>query len=626
MTERPDVPDPLKRFKRGDSLGSLTAATLNMLIDAARKTLHERGIGGAGKPTDDFFPPSVLVRIQNTTGGTLPVRAILTPSGVTFDPATDPFEARRKPTFTASAPVTDSDPVLILFEGVEAGGIGRAVVSGVTVATVSLTDTSHRFARPDPGNITNLVSSDSGPVRLLQSFSSPGSKICYVLLNGGPNFDPTAATDCRGWGWVAGLRDTHCLRAFVVGGDDRGLTEECSECPDAAPEAFSFTMANGTGDYADMNGDWEIVHSEGCIWNVTAGGWNGLLTRVTGGWELLFSKVISGTGRLLLYTATSTNCNEALSFVFDSGNAPSGTPPDAPDLEPLVTSVSLVTADGGDTWDSDGAVIVICGTTYTVGFAKATGCALPCLTVTDAVGTGGTTSGAPDCAGCTYAVFAFPKSALCPTDPAASDPCDDVVRVRVELTLCPGWYCVLDTDEDPAATCDAGPTTVVRVEAGDDTSALTVCSGPYETEIEAGLECSPLPGSSCCSEADPTLGAIRLNQLIVSNGSGSGGGSFAHVWHLTDVPAGNYHITFGGQLQGGGASSVGVSAQPDDCSSSSSLYSSGSVSSGLGVSVCGEFTVPEGSPRVCVQWTCTSGSCGLETAMYWFRVESGDCP
>lgn len=195
--------DSLRRVQAGDNL-VITAETWNLLLDTADKLRSRGGVfrAGEGSAEAESFSPCSVIRFENTTGSTVPAFAVLTPTGASPDPDTDGATAlsvRRRPVVTASAPITDGDPVLIAFESVGDGQIGRAAVSGVTVARVDLTDTTHRFARPDPGNIFNLVSAASGPVRLLQTFEDAGTYLMLVMLlqgtSGGDTFGQSWGTD-----------------------------------------------------------------------------------------------------------------------------------------------------------------------------------------------------------------------------------------------------------------------------------------------------------------------------------------------------------------------------------------------------------------------------------------------
>jgi hypothetical protein len=96
----------------------------------------------------------------------------------------------------------------------------------VTVARVDITDTTHKFARPIPGNLFQLQSAETGQVRLLQTFGSTGVRKCYVRL-GGPGSSVDSVSG--GCGWPAALTKDDCLRVSVISGEGRCGCAEVTE-------------------------------------------------------------------------------------------------------------------------------------------------------------------------------------------------------------------------------------------------------------------------------------------------------------------------------------------------------------------------------------------------------------
>ena len=216
----------------------LEANTWNRFVDAARRSEGEPRPGaGARALEQNPWRPAVTVWVNNTGGTVIAPRAILTPTGAALDPAADPFEARRTPIVTAAAPTGATSPVVIALDGIGPGELGRVVVAGVTVAQVSVTSTSHRFAVPIASTSTHLASAAAGPVRLFVPPVATGTQNLYVVLGSAGTSDTSdgggGGTDgnCFGDGWRIGLTpdDEWALRVLPDGesiyiGDDATVT------------------------------------------------------------------------------------------------------------------------------------------------------------------------------------------------------------------------------------------------------------------------------------------------------------------------------------------------------------------------------------------------------------------
>ncbi|VTR92822.1 unnamed protein product [Gemmata massiliana] len=197
--------DPLKYVAPNEPL-VITASTWNRFVDAARRSETETRQTAGARPLDgDPWRPALTVLVENTGESALPARTILTPAAAVLDPEGDPLLARRRPLIRGATPAAATDPVLVVLDGIAPGEIGRAVVSGATVAQVSITSTSHRFARPLAGYSSHLISAATGPVRLLVPPTETGTKNVYVLLGGG-GANSRAGTDCDGDGWLVAAK------------------------------------------------------------------------------------------------------------------------------------------------------------------------------------------------------------------------------------------------------------------------------------------------------------------------------------------------------------------------------------------------------------------------------------
>lgn len=177
--------DPLADVSAGDDLTTtaLSAARINAVAEMARRV---RAGLGRNPPKDGDPPvPALEVLVRNDTGGDLDEFSVVTPGTPLEDASADPFLVQRRPSFGASAPAAAEDPFFVLAEPVPDGEVGRAVVLGVTVARVNLSDTSHNFAVPAAATTATLASSLGGPARILWRASSLGSSVlCVVELTG----------------------------------------------------------------------------------------------------------------------------------------------------------------------------------------------------------------------------------------------------------------------------------------------------------------------------------------------------------------------------------------------------------------------------------------------------------
>lgn len=165
----------------GDPL-SIRAATWNNLLEQAGLVEGSRAIQSAGTPSAWGHPCSVVV-IKNTTVSDLTAGSIVTPGTAasigTFPD--NPHETRRRPYLSCGAPTLPIQPVCVLIDPVGAGKYGRACVMGVTVCTVNVTSSYHKFAAAYAGT-DKLLSASIGPARILHKVSSTGEQLCVVLL------------------------------------------------------------------------------------------------------------------------------------------------------------------------------------------------------------------------------------------------------------------------------------------------------------------------------------------------------------------------------------------------------------------------------------------------------------
>lgn len=162
---------------------SITASARNAWSEAARA--HRRGkLGrtGDGVPSSRSVTPAVEVLVRNDVGADLEAGEIVGIAGIPVVSAIDhPNDVRRRPAQPATAPVAGK-AIAILSEPIPAGEIGRAVVQGVALTTITGTG---EYCNANPDETAKLYAGTAGPARVLWSASGAGVRTALVLLHGG---------------------------------------------------------------------------------------------------------------------------------------------------------------------------------------------------------------------------------------------------------------------------------------------------------------------------------------------------------------------------------------------------------------------------------------------------------
>lgn len=168
-----------------------SAATVNAVLEAARQSRSQARGRAGGDDFSDFFRACTLARIQYTgdSSVSLPQFSVLAygDSVINPDDASLRNNASRSPVFKGSVPTSPTAPFVITIEPIEGQRICRAVVSGLAVVQVNVTDITHRQARPIAGTTANLgsVAANGVPITWPQSFSATGLQWCEVLMEMG---------------------------------------------------------------------------------------------------------------------------------------------------------------------------------------------------------------------------------------------------------------------------------------------------------------------------------------------------------------------------------------------------------------------------------------------------------
>lgn len=176
--------DALQRFAAGDGLGTIRADTLNALVDSAklvRQRLSKGNIGG--RPISNRQGPGSLeVMVQNDTGSSLVERSIVELTTPLVDATVYTLDNQERPAFLAVAPTGATSSIAVLVDPLTDGAVGRAVLFGVAVVNLSVTNSGDGYCGPTASNTTRLTTAAAGPIRILWKESGTGDKLGIVLL------------------------------------------------------------------------------------------------------------------------------------------------------------------------------------------------------------------------------------------------------------------------------------------------------------------------------------------------------------------------------------------------------------------------------------------------------------
>lgn len=180
------------RVESGQKISTaFSARAWNRAQDAADIVLGGRSrFGGGGQEGFQLAPNIVLIR--NDSGVAVPWLGVLGISGVAIDLGGGTFAGTnaaservrlfaRRPVLTGTAPNATAFPdndtasrVAIAMEPVAAGAIGRFAVGGVFGCRIKSAGQSYRYARGRTGDVTQLIATSCGPIRLLWIQSGSG--------------------------------------------------------------------------------------------------------------------------------------------------------------------------------------------------------------------------------------------------------------------------------------------------------------------------------------------------------------------------------------------------------------------------------------------------------------------
>ncbi len=172
------MPD-FDKVSRGQML-ALSAVELNAMLEVGEA--HRRRAFAPGGNGLNRVPvsPALSVFVKNVLDSAVPIYGVVGLGDPVMSVEEVPHENRRRPGFAATAPDANR-PFGILIEPAAPQAIVPAVVNGITVARVNLSNLSHGFATLG-SSTDHLVSGPSGPVQLLWKPSATGVAECLVLI------------------------------------------------------------------------------------------------------------------------------------------------------------------------------------------------------------------------------------------------------------------------------------------------------------------------------------------------------------------------------------------------------------------------------------------------------------
>jgi hypothetical protein len=178
--------DPLAHVRPGQPL-TVEAATWNALIDGARAARAGRAPGQVAPPATAAVYPSLtcLVQYDAASTETLDAHSVVTLGESLVDLSGtdgDPHGVNRRPAFVLGTPTGAGDLVAVTLEPIQGQAIGRAVVSGLAVALVDVSDVDHTRAVPIAGNTDKFESGDSGGYPIVYRETGTGEQWAVVLL------------------------------------------------------------------------------------------------------------------------------------------------------------------------------------------------------------------------------------------------------------------------------------------------------------------------------------------------------------------------------------------------------------------------------------------------------------
>jgi hypothetical protein len=193
--------DAFKKVQPGWDL-QIPADAYNAFIDAAnanKARQHDRATG-----VHSLWRDASIVRVQNNSAQPIKQFGVLGIDGPAIKPAANLAGFQQSPMLACSTPnfAKHRGRFVVVLEPCDAGGMARAVVSGVAIVQIKLRHQLHRYADVDDGQTGDLASSHAGAAELLYvdgpaylSQTSPGQLAGMSPNQLGGNINLLGATD-----------------------------------------------------------------------------------------------------------------------------------------------------------------------------------------------------------------------------------------------------------------------------------------------------------------------------------------------------------------------------------------------------------------------------------------------
>lgn len=136
---------------------------------------------------------AIQVLVRNESSGTVDRHGVLRISGIAITPTAAEARFRDRPIFIGQAPNGSSTHgIVVTIEPIKQNAIGRAIIVGLAVAKVNVTDAAHKFAKPVNTNTTKFDSDAAEGFPLIWGVhTGTQPSWCAILLGSGPAGEST---------------------------------------------------------------------------------------------------------------------------------------------------------------------------------------------------------------------------------------------------------------------------------------------------------------------------------------------------------------------------------------------------------------------------------------------------